>query len=76
MYKLVGFMYGARFRQKFTLEGAFEFHAFAPLEASRRVTNAIPLGSPLLLPVHTVNCIQTLKDRLLHRVHLVVGYGA
>jgi hypothetical protein len=31
----------------------------APLEASRRVTNGIPLGCPLFLPVHTVNCIQT-----------------
>jgi hypothetical protein len=49
------------FRQKFTLEDAIEFHAFAPLEASRRVTNAIPLGCPLFLPVHTVNCVQTLK---------------
>jgi hypothetical protein len=38
-----------------------EFHAFAPLEASRRVTNGIPLGCPLFLPVHTVNCVQTLK---------------
>jgi hypothetical protein len=27
-----------------------------------RVTNGIPLGSPLLLPVHTVICVQTLKD--------------
>jgi hypothetical protein len=26
-----------------------------------RVTNAIPLGSPLLLPVDTVNCVQTRK---------------
>jgi hypothetical protein len=26
-----------------------------------RVTNGIPLGSSLLLPVHTVNCVQTLK---------------
>jgi hypothetical protein len=25
------------------------------------VTNGIPLGCPLLLPVHTVNCVQTLK---------------
>jgi beta-glucosidase-like glycosyl hydrolase len=28
-----------------------------------RVTNGIPLGSPLLLPVCTVNCVQTLKVR-------------
>jgi hypothetical protein len=26
-----------------------------------RVTNDIPLGSPLFLPVGTVNCVQTLK---------------
>jgi hypothetical protein len=38
--------YGARFRQKFTLEDAFKFHAFAPLEASKRVINGIPLGRP------------------------------
>jgi hypothetical protein len=28
------------------------------------VTNDIPLGCPLLLPVHTVNCVQTLKAQL------------
>jgi hypothetical protein len=33
----------------------------APLEASRRVTSGIPLGRPLFLPVHTVNCVYTLK---------------
>jgi hypothetical protein len=27
-----------------------------------RVTNGIPLGSSLLLPLHTGNCVQTLKD--------------
>jgi hypothetical protein len=27
-----------------------------------RVTNGIPLGCPLSLLVHTVNCIKTLKD--------------
>jgi hypothetical protein len=26
-----------------------------------RVANSIPLGCPLFLPVHTVNCVQTLK---------------
>jgi hypothetical protein len=30
--------------QKFTLEDAIGSHAFAPLEASRRATNGIPLG--------------------------------
>jgi hypothetical protein len=47
------------FRQKFALEDAIEFHAFAPLEALP--SNAIPLGRSLLLPVRTVNCVQTLK---------------
>jgi len=50
----------AFFRQKFTLEDAIGSHACS-LEASRRVTNGIPLGWPLLLPVDTVNCVQTLK---------------
>jgi hypothetical protein len=49
------------FQQKSTLEDAIEFHAFAPLQASLRVTNAIPLGCPLFLPVHTANSVQTLK---------------
>jgi hypothetical protein len=53
-------LHGARFRQKFSLEDAIGPHA-SSLEASRRVTNGIPLGSPLFLPVHTVNCVQTLK---------------
>jgi hypothetical protein len=48
------------FRQKFTLEDAIGSHACS-LEASSRVTNGIPLGSSLFLPVHTVNCVQTLK---------------
>jgi hypothetical protein len=48
------------FRQKFTLEDAIGSHACS-LEASRRVTNGILLGSSLFLPVHTVNCVQTLK---------------
>jgi hypothetical protein len=53
-------LYGARFRQKFTLEDAIGSHACS-LEANTRVTNGIPLGSSLLLPVCTVNCFQTLK---------------
>jgi hypothetical protein len=48
------------FRQKFTLEDAIGPHA-SWLEASRRVTNGIPLGCPHFLQVRTVNCIQTLK---------------
>jgi hypothetical protein len=48
------------FRQKCTLEDAIGSHACS-LEASRRETNGIPLGCSLLLPDHTVNCVQTLK---------------
>jgi hypothetical protein len=48
------------FRQKFTLEDTIGSHACS-LEANMRVTNGIPLGSSLLLPVHTVNSAQTLK---------------
>jgi hypothetical protein len=48
------------FRLKFTLEDAIGPHACS-LEANTRVINSIPLGSPLLLPVGTVNCVQTLK---------------
>jgi hypothetical protein len=53
------------FRQKFTLEDAIGSHARS-LEVNMRVINGIPLGCPLLLPVGTVNYIQTLKvqDRL------------
>jgi hypothetical protein len=54
--------YGARFRRKFALEDAIDSHVCA-LEASRRVTNGIPLGCLLLLPVGTVNSVQTLKAR-------------
>jgi large subunit ribosomal protein L22 len=55
------------FQQKFTLEDAIGSHACS-LEASsqaiKRVTNGIPLGCPLFLPVHTGNCVQTLKAEL------------
>jgi hypothetical protein len=44
-------------------------HARFKLEASRRV-NGFPLGCPLILPVGTVNCIQTLKG---HSLGLKVG---
>jgi hypothetical protein len=52
-----------------TLEDAIEFHAFAPLKASRCVTNAIHLGCPLTLPVGTVNPVQTLKEFPLTAAH-------
>jgi hypothetical protein len=48
------------FRQKSTLDDAIGSHACS-LQANMRVTNAIRLGSPLLLPVATVNCVRTLK---------------
>jgi hypothetical protein len=44
------------FRQNFTLEDAIGSH-----EANMRVTYGSPLRSSLLLPVCTVNCVQTLK---------------
>jgi hypothetical protein len=52
------------FRRKFTLEDAIGSHACsleANIEANMRVTNGIPLGCSLLLPVDAVNCVQTLK---------------
>jgi hypothetical protein len=51
------------FRQEFTLEDAIGSHAFTlPLEARPCVwPMAFLSGSPLFLPVHTVNCVQTLK---------------
>jgi hypothetical protein len=48
------------FRQEFTLEDTIGSHACSR-ETNTRVTNGIPLGSSLLLPVDTVNCVQTLK---------------
>jgi hypothetical protein len=48
------------FRQQFTLEDAIGSHACS-FEANMCVTNGIPLGCPLLLPVHTVNPVRTRK---------------
>jgi hypothetical protein len=48
------------FRQKFTLKDAIGSHACS-LEANTRVTNGIPLGSSLLLPVVAVHSVQTRK---------------
>jgi hypothetical protein len=51
-----------------------EWHCFprlpasCPLEEGRRVTNGIPLGWQLFLPVHSVNCVQTRKVRFRARV--------
>ena len=48
-------------------------------EASRRVTNGIPLGCPLFLPVHAVNCVQTRKASfgffLLPTLKALVGHN-
>jgi hypothetical protein len=52
-------VYGARFREE--LRSRMPLVPMPLLEANRRVTNDIPLGRPLFLPVHTVNCMQTLK---------------
>jgi hypothetical protein len=53
--------YGARFSPGFALEDGIGAHACS-LEANMCVTNSIPLGCPLLLPVDTVYSVQTLKD--------------
>jgi hypothetical protein len=45
--------YGARFRQRFTLEDAIEFHAFAPLEALPCVLEALPCVRPMIFRVHS-----------------------
>jgi hypothetical protein len=50
--------------ESYTLEDAIEFHAFAPVEESKRETNGIPLGYSLLLPTDTINSAQTLKARI------------
>jgi hypothetical protein len=62
--------YGARFSTEIYTRGCHWFPrllASCSLEASRRVTNDIPLGCPLYLPVHPVNCVQTLKGRVQKR---------
>jgi hypothetical protein len=53
------------FRQKSTLEDAIGSHACS-LIANTRVTNGIPLGSSLLLPVDAVNSVQIRKVLPLH----------
>jgi hypothetical protein len=61
------------FRLKFTLEDVIGSHACS-LEANMRVTNGIPLGWPLFLPVHTVNCVQTLKVTWIVEPRTVLGF--
>jgi hypothetical protein len=43
-----------------TLANVIGSHAYS-LEASMRVTNSIPLGSPFFLPVDAVNLVETLQ---------------
>jgi acetoin utilization deacetylase AcuC-like enzyme len=50
----------AFFRPESTLEDVLCSQACS-LEASLRVTNGSPLGCSFVLPVGTVNCVQTLK---------------
>jgi hypothetical protein len=38
-----------------------------------RVTNGIPLESPFILPVHTVNCIQPWKAMLSNVLQFIYG---
>jgi CO/xanthine dehydrogenase Mo-binding subunit len=40
------------------------------------VTNGIPLGCPLFLPVHTVNCVQTLKADPSGSTEVLIGFAA
>jgi hypothetical protein len=57
--------HGARFQTEFCTRGCHWIpHIFACSDPMH-VTNGIPLGCPLLLPVGTVNCVQTLKVRCL-----------
>jgi hypothetical protein len=53
------------FDQNLHSRSAIEFHAVAPLEANMRVTDNIPLGCQLPLTVAIMNCVETLKARLL-----------
>jgi hypothetical protein len=56
----ISVVYGARFSTEIYTRGCHWIPRIS-LEANMRVTNAIPLGCPLFLPVHTVNRVQTLK---------------
>jgi O-acetyl-ADP-ribose deacetylase (regulator of RNase III) len=55
------------FRLEVSLEDAIGAHA-SSLEASMRVTNGIPIGVSLLLPVGTIICVQTLKVQSVRQV--------
>ena len=63
----------AFFGKKFTLEDAIGSHACS-FEANMYVTNGIPLGCPLLLPVGTVNSVQTLKVNMMNQSSLQIMY--
>jgi hypothetical protein len=55
-----GAVHGARFPTEIYTRGCPWF----PRLLASSVTNGIPLGCPIFLPVHPVNCIQTLKASL------------
>jgi hypothetical protein len=63
LFAVTGWGYLERFASSTEIytRGCHWFHACS-IEASRRVANGIPFGCPLLLPVRTANCVQTLKD--------------
>jgi hypothetical protein len=48
-------------------------HAFAPLEASKRVTNGIHLRCSLRLPVDTVHYVETPKAKLEKQIRSLMG---
>jgi hypothetical protein len=54
-------MYGARFPTEIYTRGCHWIPRMFASSEHMRVANGIPLGSSLLLPVCTVNCVQTLK---------------
>jgi hypothetical protein len=53
-------MYGARFSSEIHAQAAIGSHVCSR-KANRCATNGIPLGWSLIVPVHTVNSVQTLK---------------
>ena len=68
-YMMIDAVYGARFRQKFTLEDAIGSHACS-LEANMRVTNGTPLGSSLFYQLTLY--IVSQHRRSAQRQHVVV----
>jgi hypothetical protein len=73
--RAVAFDVRSFFQQNFTLEDAIGSHACS-LEANKRVTNGIPHGCSLLLPVGTAICVQTLKGEALANGETLEGFLA